>query len=70
MPRTYEPTTLGQITETLYRIHITDRARALGIRERDLAAHLELAAAAAAIARPVDIHPTIPTLWTGTQAAA
>lgn len=58
----YEPTSLGQITEWLYRTHVTDAAARLGIRERDLAAHV-------ALHGPVDIHPLTHNLWTGRAAA-
>ena len=59
----YEPTSLGQITEWLYRTHVTDAAARLGIRERDLAAHI-------AMHGPVDIHPLAHNLWASTKAAA
>lgn len=35
------PARLGELTETRYRVHVTDRAAALGIPERWLAAYLE-----------------------------
>ncbi len=68
MPHPYEPTSLGQLTEAYYRRHVTERAAALGIRERDLFAHI--AEQQALLPTPVDIHPHVHTLWTGTKAAA
>lgn len=42
--RTYPPARLGDLTEARYRRHVTERAAALGMAERDLSAVLELAA--------------------------
>lgn len=39
--RTYPPARLGELTEARYRVHVTERAAALGVAERDLSAHLE-----------------------------
>lgn len=39
-----QPARLGDITEANYHRHVTMRAAALGIPERDLAAHIEWAA--------------------------
>lgn len=40
--RTWPPAVLPDIVEARYRRHVTDRAQALGVTERNLAAHLEL----------------------------
>lgn len=42
-PRTYPPARLPEVVEARYRRHVTDRAAALGVAERDLSAVLELA---------------------------
>lgn len=41
--RTYPPARLPELVEARYRRHVTERAAALGVAERDLSAVLELA---------------------------